>query len=757
MHTFNTRLIAVALVFLSVSLAELTVGSTSAWAQSAQGLAAKQFGHGQPKQIGDLPPGQLKQKLQSLPPQASAKALKWLQDIEFTGTDLDVLKVDNAGGVYFEDTLLPDLTLAQQSPSATLPDDAPGTTLADAFKLHSRPGAPNVVFIDFDGHVFTATAWGAGSFSAVPYDLDGDYATFNDTERRRIVDIWHRVAEDLAPFNIDVTTEEPASFNRYTGRIVVTKDTDANGVSMPSKGAGGVAYVGVFGASNYQSYYSPALVYYNNLGGGVETYVAEACAHEFGHNLGLSHDGTTTGDTYYSGQGSGLVSWAPIMGNSYYNNVTEWSKGEYPNANQTQDDVAIIQGVLGLVPDDHGNTISSATALVVDADGSVVSSNPELDPQNVLKQNKGLINSAADVDVFAFSAGAGAISLSVRPAWDAFYRDTTRRGANLDIRVELRDAAGNLVTSDDPSSDTAATVSATVGAGSYYLLISGEGVGSASTGYTDYASIGQYFINGSIAVGTGDHVPPNPNPMNWSSQPTATSSSDITMTAMVATDETSSVQYNFQCLAGGAGCVSSGWKSSNGYTISGLAASTAYTFNVTARDQAGNMTNPAPNVTAVTMAAPPSPPPVVEVVASSDTAVAGVVSGSYSATQSDDAAFQSIREVASGGKPSKRYSYLEHRWNFSLGSSSSNVVVHANAWSSGSSDGDQFKFEYSVNGGSSWSTLFIVSSTSNSNVQTFAIPGAQNGSIIIRVVDTNRVAGKLELNTVYVDLLYLEL
>ena len=46
--------------------------------------------------------------------------------------------------------------------------------------------------------------------------------------------------------------------------------------------------------------------------------------HEFGHNLGLSHDGTTTGTTYYGGHGSGLVSWAPIMGNSYYNSMGQY-------------------------------------------------------------------------------------------------------------------------------------------------------------------------------------------------------------------------------------------------------------------------------------------------------------------------------------------------------------------------------------------------------------------------------------------------
>ncbi len=43
------------------------------------------------------------------------------------------------------------------------------------------------------------------------------------------------------------------------------------------------------------SSYRPAFVYYNNLGGGREDYVAEAASHEMGHNLGLSHDGVTGG------------------------------------------------------------------------------------------------------------------------------------------------------------------------------------------------------------------------------------------------------------------------------------------------------------------------------------------------------------------------------------------------------------------------------------------------------------------------------
>ena len=68
------------------------------------------------------------------------------------------------------------------------------------------------------------------------------------------------------------------------------------------------------------------------LGAGNEKYVAEAASHEAGHNMGLSHDGTSTA-AYYGGQGSGATGWAPIMGVGYYKNLSQWSKGEYALAN----------------------------------------------------------------------------------------------------------------------------------------------------------------------------------------------------------------------------------------------------------------------------------------------------------------------------------------------------------------------------------------------------------------------------------------
>ncbi len=833
-------------VVLTFSLA---TGPT--YAQSEQGKTSRVFGQGQPHSVSDLPAGKLRNRLESLPPQANAKALRWLQDFSFPETDLQTIEIDRDGGVFYGDTLLPDPAQldAAESLDVLTSESAPTETLDDAFLLHSRPGSANVVYIDFDGATISGTAWNGtyATLNALPYNVEGDGATFSALERTRIVDIWHRVTEDLAPYDIDVTTERPAVFTSTTGTILVTHSIDANGHAINCTSCGGVAYVGVFGRSDYVSKYSPALVFYDKLGGGNETYVAEASSHEFGHNLGLSHDGTNSGSTYYGGHGSGLVSWAPIMGNSYNNNVTQWSKGEYPDANQTQDDMAIIEGKLGYNADDHGDTPATATPLDVGTNGAVLASNPELDPYDTLPENKGVIDSADDVDVFSFVAGAGTINLTINPSWDAFYR-TSRRGANLDVEAELLNQAGATVAYSEPVNDTNAVISATVSAGTYYLLISGAG--NAVTPYSDYDSFGQYYINGSIPTGVADNTAPTPNPMGWSNAPVAISDSAISMTATTAVDDVSAVEYSFLCVAGDVKCSSanSGWQTSRNYTATGLTASTAYSFQTLARDLSGNETGRSP-IAGATTAAPPPPPvapsglhangisetaislgwtdnagtetsyrverrpgpagqssfttianlgsnttayndngltadtsydyrvaavnssgdsgfatasastlapaPYTNYGANGETAVTGTVSGSYTNTLNDDGLSQAITEVESGGKPSSRYSYLEHRWNFNV-SAGAMVTLYANAWSSGSSDGDTFRFEYSVNNGSSFSSLFTVSSTSNSNLQMADIPGSPSGSIIVRVVDTNHTKGHKELNSIIVDQLYIQ-
>ena len=560
-----------------------------------------------PKFDGDpdnLPPGRLKTQIEKLPYPAQQRALEWLERFNIPAQDFEFLRADQDGAIFYEDTVLPehsddDTTDEVGEPLAVAPEDT--------FFLHSRPGAGKVVFLDFDGHVISGTAWSNGAtFHARPYDTDGSPVSFSDTERGRIAEIWHRIAEDMAPFDIDVTTEDPGAFGPNVGHVLITEDTDEFGTPMPASGAGGVAYVGVWGRSNYE-YYSPALVYANNLGPYVAPWVAEAATHEFGHNLGLSHDGTST-QSYYGGHGAGFTSWGPIMGVGYYTQVTQWSKGEYADANNSQDDIQIIGNQLGIRADDHGNDPAGATPLVADAGGNIHSTSPEIDPGNMASANKGVIETQHDHDLFWFDTAAGNVSLTINPAWESFYNDN-RRGANLDIQASLYDALGNLVISVDPQNETMAQINQTLPAGRYYLDVTG--VGNNVTPYSDYGSLGMYFISGTLLPAQGDTTAPTPNPAGWwATPPTAQGATQIDMAVNPATDDSGAVQYHFLCVAGGTGCGNSGWQDGTDYSATGLQAGTSYSFQVKARDSSGNETALSPTRSTTTTTTPSNQSPV---------------------------------------------------------------------------------------------------------------------------------------------------
>lgn len=550
--------------------------------------------------VDGLPNGRLRRALVDLPPTARARALKWLHNFDFPATDaVSSLRVDAQGSVLYVD---PAPTVSAAGTTPTVAKTTPvAISAGDAFKLHSKPGAARVVYLDFNGHVIANTAWNAGGLAldAVPYDIDNNPLDHSTTERQNIINIWRRVAEDYAPFDVDITTEEPASFTANTGRVVITNDSDRNGRAMPAFGAGGVAYVGVFGFS-YYSYYSPALVYSNRLGGGREDYVAEAVAHELGHNLGLSHD-ATAGTGYYGGHGAGATSWGPIMGIAYNRQVSQWSVGEYGGANNREDDTAIVAARLGVRADDHSNTATGATPLVTSAGGVIAATTVDRDMLNARPENKGLIGSRADVDVFSFTAAAGPLNLTVAP----IRMPANTAGANLDVRVDLFSEGGAFVATAGADGNTAATVARSVSAGRYFLHVSG--VGDSLTPYSDYGSLGQYTIAGTIPVSTINTTPPSPNPMRFELAPSSTVAGSVSMRAAVATDDAGAdVQYQVQCTVGGTGCATSPWQSGRDFTLTGLTPGAQYSYVVKARDTFGNETNPS-TATTVTVLAPPAP------------------------------------------------------------------------------------------------------------------------------------------------------
>ena len=193
------------------------------------------LGKGHPFHIADLPRGRLRDRLESLPWDARERAVRWLHRFTFPAHDLESMEIDDDGAVRYVEPLpelcdeppcpAPGEEVFAEGPGGDEPEFAAGASAVDdVFALHSRPGSPNVVYLDFDGHVISGTAWNGSTdpLYAKAFDLDGNPGSFSASERAAIAEIWHRLAEDLAPFDIDVTTEEPPSFDRYTGHVLIT-------------------------------------------------------------------------------------------------------------------------------------------------------------------------------------------------------------------------------------------------------------------------------------------------------------------------------------------------------------------------------------------------------------------------------------------------------------------------------------------------------------------------------------------------------
>lgn len=479
----------------------------------------REFMPGGWQRLEELPPGRFRNRLEALPPAARERAGQWLRSFHFTAQDLASLAADREGGIFYAcrfEVPPPAADAASESetalPATAAPEAAalPVTPFPASLVFHSRPGAPNVLYLNFAGETVTNTLWntelGRSAIPARPFGVDGDDTTFSDAEQAIIRQVWLRVAEDYAPFNVDVTTERPATFTSRTGMALITRHLDANGQPNPASDAGGIAYVNVFGTTLYARY-RPAWIYHDNLGN-TESLIAEAASHELGHNLGLSHDGKTDGTEYYSGHGSGDLSWGPIMGAPYNRNVTQWSRGEYFQANNTQDDLAILAGKLTWRTDDHGNTPATATPVVLNGRTNIVSTTPATDPANANPANKGVLERTDDADWFSLVTGAGPIRLEVNP----WLMASGPRGGNLDLLLELYDSRGTLLLTNNPPSTTPAVIATNLPAGLYYLAVRNTGAGaplaSPPSGFTVYGTVGQFFLSGWVTDPEGVSTPP---------------------------------------------------------------------------------------------------------------------------------------------------------------------------------------------------------------------------------------------------------
>lgn len=331
--------------------------------------------------------------------------------------------------------------------------------------LNSLPGANGVIYLDFDGEVVSGTQWNTSYNNGNPINAGSPNFTSAQIET-----VWKGVAEDYLPFNVTVTTDRSVYDGYPISRramLVFTPDNEWYGSS------GGVAYVDVFGSPTFDA---PGWVFTDMLANSAD-YASEAASHEAGHMLGLRHDGTSS-EGYYEGHGSGATSWAPIMGIGYYSQVTQWSRGEYPDANNSEDDLAIISGSrngLGYRNDDHSGTGGGGTPVDTFGEDGISGS--------------GIIERNTDVDLFSLQTSGGTVSIVVENA---------NYDPNLDVRLRLLSGAGAEVAVSDPPSGLDASLTLAIGAGTYQLEVSGTGAGDLSSGYGDYGSLGSYSISGTV-------------------------------------------------------------------------------------------------------------------------------------------------------------------------------------------------------------------------------------------------------------------
>ncbi|MCC6372222.1 MAG: T9SS type A sorting domain-containing protein [Bacteroidia bacterium] len=340
--------------------------------------------------------------------------------------------------------------------------------------FNSNPSITNkVIYLDFDGQKVSGTLWNNGNtINAAP-------STASAANKKVI---WQRVSEDYRPFNVNVTTDSTRFNNALPTsriRLVFTPTSSWYG------SAGGVAYLGSFNWGGYPG--TPAWIFENQLGYNAKS-MAEAASHETGHTLSLMHQSTYSSATcsktaeYNPGQGSGVTSWAPIMGVGYSKNVTIWHNG--PNATGCN----VLQF-------DHGNgapgiTGSSFLSFLPDDVGNTTATGKILNLNNINLSDSGIITTPTDIDLYNFTiCNSRYVSVNVKP-WALDTTPGSYAGANLDVKLKLFNAAGTMLAADSSLSKLNGLLGMTLAPGAYYFTVDG----GSSSNYSDYGSIGKYYV-----------------------------------------------------------------------------------------------------------------------------------------------------------------------------------------------------------------------------------------------------------------------
>jgi regulation of enolase protein 1 (concanavalin A-like superfamily) len=306
--------------------------------------------------------------------------------------------------------------------------------------LNSLPGAPVAIYLDFDGHTYSS-----GTVFR-PYDEDGNASSFSTAEQASIREAWRQTAAYFAPFNVNVTTVQPAS--GPLAWAVLSPDASSWCCNDMFPNYAAQAQVNAADVRSRQS----------------------AIAHEVGHSLGLNHqadyDQCGIQTAGYSVGHDALH--RPIMGSEYLPTVRKWALGHAESPIELQDDIMRIAAQLipytggdGFRPDDIGDTFATASGLTT--------------ANSIYRLGTGVLERLNDVDVHKFNLSYGGT-----------YQITVNRDmpSGVDLKIEIYDASQRLLAAKDgPTNDQQLTM--TLAQGWHYIVVSSHG---------DYGDIGAYKV-----------------------------------------------------------------------------------------------------------------------------------------------------------------------------------------------------------------------------------------------------------------------
>jgi hypothetical protein len=376
---------------------------------------------------------------------------------------------------------------ASQPASQPTPTDgataiAPSPVLNDNFDptgYTSRPSSKKTIYLDFDGATIAGTAWNAEKWGGEPrtvsaFDIDGNPSSMS-AESGLIHTIWTAVAEDFAPFHVNVTTQKPtddqinrtnASDQVYGMTVIITPDNPICPGTCRS-----ASHFASFGSVNSPGTLplGPTFVFMGPALGAI----SNAIPHELGHTFGLQHHGTSTIDQY-----PGTAQWGPIMGLDPFllsssTTQTRWSNGAYPDgSNPGQDDVALISKYLDPIVDTN---VSPATAEPVDQASLVANTSRPSISEHTISTN-------TDRDTFSVDVTEGYLKTTLRSLYSA---------PNLNPTFRIINNLGNELAVSTPAIYGESALALDLPNGRYYVEVSGD---AAQVGVPTHGSMGYYQL-----------------------------------------------------------------------------------------------------------------------------------------------------------------------------------------------------------------------------------------------------------------------